>query len=143
MGQERLAALEMAEIAASSDPLPRRGEQVLAVLRRVVPFDSAWPALVDPRHPDYTTLVDADLAESTRAFLAGPIHARELELAGTTRPKPPQSPSDLPFPAAELAELGRLPDSRGLPRGARRRTVRTRRSAHRLSRGPVGERASS
>jgi hypothetical protein len=142
MGQERLAALEMAEIAASSDPLPRRGEQVLAVLRRVVPFDSAWPALVDSRHPDYTTLVDADLAESTRVFLAGPIHARELELAGTTCPKPPQSPSDLPFPAAELqSRADCLP--RGLPRGARRRTVRTRRPAHRLSRGPVRERASS
>jgi DNA-binding CsgD family transcriptional regulator len=92
----------MAEIAASSDPLPRRGEQALAVLRRVVPFDSAWLALVDSRHPDYTTLADADLAESTRAFLAGPVHARELELAGTTRPMPPLSPSDLPFPAEAL-----------------------------------------
>jgi DNA-binding CsgD family transcriptional regulator len=102
MRDDGLAALEMAEIAASSDPLPRRGEQALAVLRRVVPFDSAWLALVDPRHPDYTTLADADLAESTRTFLAGPTHARELELAGTTCPKPPQSPSDLPFPAEDL-----------------------------------------
>ncbi|MGZ4508918.1 MAG: response regulator transcription factor [Blastococcus sp.] len=102
MGEDTLAALEMAEIAASSDPLPRRGEQALAVVHRIVPFDSAWLALVDPRHPDYTTLADADLAESTRAFLGGPTHARELELAGTTRSKPPQSPSDLPFPAEEL-----------------------------------------
>src|SRR6187200_3314180 len=97
MGENTLAALEMAEIAASSDPLPRRGEQALAVLRRALPFDSAWLALVDPRHPDYTTLAD-----STRTFLAGPTHARELELAGTTCSKPPQSPSDLPFPAEEL-----------------------------------------
>lgn len=102
MGKDTLAALEMAEIAASSDPLPRRGEQALAVLRRVVPFDGAWLALVDPQHPEYTTLADTDLAEPTRAFLAGPIHARELELAGTTRRKPPQSPSDLPFPAEDL-----------------------------------------
>jgi DNA-binding CsgD family transcriptional regulator len=106
MGEDALAALEMAEIAASSDPLPRRGEQALAVLRRVVPFDAAWLALVDPRHPDYTTLADAGLAESTRAFLAGPTHARELELAGTTCPKPPQSPSDLSFPAEELQSWG-------------------------------------
>ena len=102
MGEDTLAVLEMAEIAASSDPLPRRAEQAVAVLRRVVPFDSAWLALVDLRHPDYTTLADFALAESTRAFLAGPVHARELELAGTTVPKPPQSPSDLPFPAEEL-----------------------------------------
>jgi DNA-binding CsgD family transcriptional regulator len=102
MRDSGLAALEMAEIAASSDPLPRRGEQALAVLRRVVPFDSAWLALVDPRHPDYTTLADVDLADSTRTFLAGPTHARELELAGTTSTKPPQSPSDLPFPAEDL-----------------------------------------
>lgn len=71
------------------------------MLRRFVPFDSTWLALVDPRHPDYTTLADADLAESTRTFLAGP-HARELELAGTTCTKPPHSPSDLPFPAEDL-----------------------------------------
>ncbi|WP_116451658.1 helix-turn-helix transcriptional regulator [Blastococcus litoris] len=40
------AALEMTAIAGPSDPLPRRGEEALAVLRRVVPFDSARPALV-------------------------------------------------------------------------------------------------
>jgi hypothetical protein len=54
------------------------------VLRCMGPFESAWPALVDPRHPDYSTLADADLAESTRTFLAGHTHARGLELAGTT-----------------------------------------------------------
>src|SRR3569833_1541521 len=102
MGEDTLAVLEMAEIAASSDPLPRRAEQALAVLHRVVPFASAWLALVDPRHPDYTTLAAAALATSTRAFLAGPVHARELELAGTTVPMPPLSPSDLPFSAEEL-----------------------------------------
>src|SRR3569833_564604 len=102
MGEDTLAVLEMAEIAASSDPLPRRAEQALAVLHRVVPFASAWLALVDPRHPDYTTLADAALATATRAFLAGPVHARELELAGTTVPMPPLSPSDLPFSAEEL-----------------------------------------
>jgi hypothetical protein len=42
MGENTLAALEIAHVAASSDPLPRCGEQALAVLRRWVPFDSAW-----------------------------------------------------------------------------------------------------
>jgi hypothetical protein len=57
MGQDSLAALELAESAGSIDLLPRRGEQALDVLR---------------------------LAGSTRAFLPGPTHARELEPAGTT-----------------------------------------------------------
>jgi DNA-binding CsgD family transcriptional regulator len=48
MGKDTLAALEPAGIAASSDPLPRRGEQALAVLRRLVPFNSAW--LAQGRH---------------------------------------------------------------------------------------------
>src|SRR3569833_3395277 len=102
MGEDTLAVLEMAEIAASSYPLPRRAVQALAVLHRVVPFDSAWLALVDPRHPDYTTLADAALATSTRAFLAGPVHTRKHKQTNTTKPKPPLSPSDLPFSAEEL-----------------------------------------
>ena len=59
MRDDGLAALEMAEIAASSDPLPRRGG-------RHSPYCAGWSrstrrlALVDPRHPDYTTLADAD-----------------------------------------------------------------------------------
>ena len=101
MRDDGLAALEMAEIAASPSchAAASRHSPCCAGWSR---SDSAWLALVDPRHPDYTTLADADLAESTRTFLAGPTHARELELAGTTCPKPPQSPSDLPFPAEDL-----------------------------------------
>jgi hypothetical protein len=59
MREDGLAALEMAEIAASSDPLPRRGEQALAVLRRVVPFESAWLATA-------ITMVIADDLDRTR-----------------------------------------------------------------------------
>ena len=72
MRDDGLATLEMAEIAASSDPLPHRGKQALAVLRRAVPSESAWMALVDPRHPDCTTPADADLVQSPRTFPAGP-----------------------------------------------------------------------
>jgi hypothetical protein len=36
--------------------LRRLGEQLLTLLRRVIPLDGAWLALADPLHPRYTTL---------------------------------------------------------------------------------------
>lgn len=96
------ASLELAELAASADPLPRRAGDSLAVLRGVVPFDGAWLALADPWHPGYTTLASADLADSTVTFLAGPLMAHDIEATGCHRSRPPLSPSDLPYPAVEL-----------------------------------------
>jgi DNA-binding CsgD family transcriptional regulator len=94
--------LELAEIAASADPLPRRAEQLLAVLRRYIPFDSGWLALADPQHPRYTTLASADLADGTRAFFESPQQARDIEAVGLHGPAPPLDPSDLPYPVEEL-----------------------------------------
>jgi DNA-binding CsgD family transcriptional regulator len=102
MPDDVVAGLELTEIAVSSEPLPRRAEALLGALGRVVPFDSAWLALADPYHPCYTSLARADLADSTLAFLAGPSHARDIEVAGTHRATLPVSPSDLPYPAEDL-----------------------------------------
>jgi DNA-binding CsgD family transcriptional regulator len=102
MPRDTVAERELAEIASSADPLPRRAEALLGVLRRVVPYDGAWLALADLHHPCYTMLASEDLADSTLTFLAGPAHARDIEVAGTHRAGPPVSPSDLPFPAEEL-----------------------------------------
>jgi DNA-binding CsgD family transcriptional regulator len=96
------AGLELAEVAVSADPLPRRAEQLLAVLRRYIPFDSAWLALADPQHPCYATLASADLAATTRAFLESPLQARDIEAVGLHGPAAPLDPSDLPFPVEEL-----------------------------------------
>jgi GAF domain-containing protein len=96
------AGLELAEIAASADPLPRRAEQLLAVLRRYIPFDSGWLALADPQHPRYATLASADLADGTRAFLESPEQAHDIEAVGLHGPAPPLDPSDLPYPVEEL-----------------------------------------
>ena len=93
------ASLDLAELAASADPLPRRARESLAVLRRVVPFDGAWLALADPCHPSYTTLASADLADSTVTVLAGPLMAHDIEATGCHRAGTPLSPSDLPYPA--------------------------------------------
>jgi hypothetical protein len=44
MPENAVAGPDVAEIAASSLAHPRRAEQTLTVLRRLVPFDGAWPA---------------------------------------------------------------------------------------------------
>jgi DNA-binding CsgD family transcriptional regulator len=100
--ENAVAALDMAEIAASSLALPRRAEQMLTVLRRLVPFDGAWLALADPHHPRYATAAAAELADSTLTFFTSPQQARDIEATGTDRALPPLSPSDLPFPVEEL-----------------------------------------
>jgi DNA-binding CsgD family transcriptional regulator len=102
MLEDAVAGLELAEVAASSEPLPRRADALLSVLRHVVPFDGAWLALADPHRRGYTTAGSVDLADSTLTFLAGPQHACDIEVAGTDRATPPLSPSDLPYPAEEL-----------------------------------------
>src|SRR3954453_6501961 len=107
MPENAVAGLDVAEIAASSLALPRRAEQMLTVLRRLVPFDGAWPALADPHHPRYATAAAADLADSTLTFFTGPQQAHDIEATGTDRALPPVSPSDLTFPVEELPGWGR------------------------------------
>lgn len=102
MPDHAIARRDLAEVAASSLPLPRRAEQMLTVLRRLVPFDGAWLALADLHHPRYTTAAAVDLADATLTFLTGPQQARDIEATGTDRALPPLSPSDLPFPVDEL-----------------------------------------
>ena len=82
MPENAVVDLDVAEIAASSLALPRRAEQMLTVLRRLVPFDGAWLALADPQHPRYATAAAADLADSTLTFFTGPQQARDIEATG-------------------------------------------------------------
>jgi DNA-binding CsgD family transcriptional regulator len=102
MSDGAVLAREMTEVAASADPLPRRAEQLLAALRRVVPFEGAWLALADLHHPAYTTLASADLTDSIVAFLESPAHIRDVEVTGSHRAVVPIAPSDLPSPVEEL-----------------------------------------
>ena len=68
MPENAVAVLDVAAIAASSLALPRRAEQLLALLRRLVSFDGAWLALADPHQaPD----IDARALAAVRAERAG------------------------------------------------------------------------
>ena len=102
MRDDAVVGREMTEVAASADRLPRRAEQLLAVLRRVVPFEGAWLALADLHHPVYATLASADLTDSIVAFLESPAHIRDVEVTRSHRATAPITPSDLPYPVEEL-----------------------------------------
>jgi DNA-binding CsgD family transcriptional regulator len=102
MGSHEAGALLVAEAAASTRTTSERAEDVLAVLRRVVPFDAAFLAFADPLGKGYSSLVTADLDARTTDFLSGPQVARDIEATGTDRERPPLGPSDLTYPAEEL-----------------------------------------
>jgi DNA-binding CsgD family transcriptional regulator len=88
--------------AASAGSTSERAQALLEALRRVVPFDGAWLALADPLSHAYSSLASVDLDVSTVDFLSGPLMARDIEVTGTNRARPPLSPSDLAYPAEEL-----------------------------------------
>jgi len=94
--------LELTEIAASGVGLRQRARAFLASLRERAPFDAAWMALADTEHPRYTTVADADLDDSVREHLQGPVMAADIEATGTNRRQRPLSVSDLPYPSGEL-----------------------------------------
>lgn len=99
---KRGSSVELAEVAASTGPAPERAQEMLARLRRVVPFDAAWLALADPMSSSYTSLAGADLDEGTVRYLSGPKMAHDIEVTGTDRDRPPLSLSDLPYPSGDL-----------------------------------------
>ena len=98
----RRASLELAEIADSTGPLSERAQEMLERLRRLVPFDAAWLALADPMGSGYTSLASTDLDERTLQYLSGPEDGARHRGDPPDRGRPPLSPSDLPYPAAEL-----------------------------------------
>jgi DNA-binding CsgD family transcriptional regulator len=95
-------ALHLAEIAARPGPLPERAQALLHELGRHVPFDASWVALADPLGASYTSLASTGLDQPTLDYLSGPKMAHDIEVTGTNRDRPPMSPSDLPYPSAEL-----------------------------------------
>ncbi|MGY1706127.1 response regulator transcription factor [Geodermatophilus sp. SYSU D00697] len=99
---KQTASLELAEIADSTSPPSERTQEMLEKLRRVVPFDAAWLASVDPMSSSYTCVASTDLDESTVQYLSGPTMAHDIEVTHTDPARPPLSPSDLPYPATDL-----------------------------------------
>jgi DNA-binding CsgD family transcriptional regulator len=72
-------------------------------LRLLVPFDAAWLAVADPLRTGYTCVASADLDEHTVGYLSGPAAAHDIAVTHTDPARAPVSPSDLPYPAEDLA----------------------------------------
>src|SRR4051812_36933559 len=102
MRSHQAGELLLAETAASAGTTSERAQALLEVLRRVVPFDAAFLAFADPLGHGYHSLASVDLDGPTVEFLSGPQVARDIEVTGTDRDRPPLGPSDLPYPAEEL-----------------------------------------
>ncbi|RZS91187.1 regulatory LuxR family protein [Motilibacter rhizosphaerae] len=94
--------MDLVATSSSSGPVAQRAEGMLRSLRQLVPFDAAWLALSDSTSGSYTSLASVDLPASTLRYLSGPRMARDIEVTQTDRLRPPLSPSDLPYSAAEL-----------------------------------------
>jgi DNA-binding CsgD family transcriptional regulator len=80
----------------------QRAHEMLEVLRRAVPFDAAFLAFADPSDGRDRALVTVDLDEAAVRLLGGPQVARDIELTGTDRARPPLGPSGLSYPVEEL-----------------------------------------
>src|SRR4051812_34523756 len=102
MRAHQAGELLLAETAASAGTTSERAQALLEVLRRVVPFDAAFLAFADPLGHGYHSLASVDLDGPTVEFLSGPQVARDIEVTGTDRDRPPLGPTDLPYPAEEL-----------------------------------------
>jgi DNA-binding CsgD family transcriptional regulator len=102
MRSNQSAELLLAETAISAGTTNERGQALLEILGRIVPFDGAWLALADPVGHSYHSLASVGLDVPTVEFLSGPLMGRDIEVTGTDRARPPLSPSDLPYPAEEL-----------------------------------------
>lgn len=102
MRSHQAGELLLAKTAASDGTTSERAGALLEDLNRVVPFDGAWLALADPLRHGYHSLASVDLDDPIVEFLAGPLMAPDIEVTGSDRAGPPLSPSDLPYPAADL-----------------------------------------
>ncbi|SDO48236.1 regulatory protein, luxR family [Microbacterium sp. ru370.1] len=98
----RDAALHLAEIAARPGRVHERAQAMLDELHHHIPFDGAWMALAEPGGTGCTSLASTDLDASSVRYLSGPQMARDIELTGADRVRPPTSLSDLPPSARDL-----------------------------------------
>ena len=99
--RRRTAAGRDRRLGRHARPNARRA--MLEVLRRVVPFDGALLALRRPAGPRLPLPGERRPGRPDRGVPLRPaVNARDIEVTGTDRARPPLGPSDLPYPAEEL-----------------------------------------
>jgi hypothetical protein len=75
---------------------------LLEPLPRVVPFQAARIALLDPERRRSVTLASRGYDDPVRAYFESPAVVEEIELLGLARRYPPIRVRNLPVPPAEV-----------------------------------------
>ncbi|HYT10018.1 MAG TPA: hypothetical protein VEL73_05090 [Mycobacteriales bacterium] len=94
-------AAEVARIASAPAAVEDRAVALLEPLHRIVPFEGAWIAVLDPERDVYLPLLDGSAAAPLQAYFRTPAANEELELVGLSRPRPPLCLRDSPVPPEE------------------------------------------
>jgi len=95
-------AIEVGWIASAPASNEERAEALLGSLRRVVPFQAARIALLDPKRREPVSLVVEGYDDRARTYFDSPAVVEELELLGLFRERRPVLIRDLPVPPAEV-----------------------------------------
>jgi DNA-binding CsgD family transcriptional regulator len=95
-------AAEVSQVAATTrGSAPERAAAMLEPLRRLVPYDGAWFALLDPERRGHRSLVSTGWDRRTAAYLDGPVLVDEIEQLGMSRSPTPLRVADFPAPVEE------------------------------------------
>jgi hypothetical protein len=97
---------ELADVGTMTAGLDQRAEEVLAVLGRILPFDSGWLAVRDPERRRHVPLATTGAAEPLRRYFRSPGADAELEHLGLNDVQPPVLASELPVPLPEICAWG-------------------------------------
>jgi DNA-binding CsgD family transcriptional regulator len=102
VGAAEIAA-ELTWIAAQPASLKERANAILEPMRRLIPFEGYFVAVLDPDRLELVTIAVGGHTESTHAHLTGPEFYAEIELVGLAAPRGPMCLRDSPIPSSELA----------------------------------------
>jgi DNA-binding CsgD family transcriptional regulator len=103
---------ELARLSEAAGPVGERADKMLTIVRRLVPFDTAWVARADV--DGYVSIAGPDLPPRVLASLARPKTAHDIKVTGPDRRHPPLSPSDPPYPAKQLPTWSECPMPSGV-----------------------------
>jgi DNA-binding CsgD family transcriptional regulator len=95
-------AIEVGRIASAPGSGYERATALVDPLRRVLPFEAIWVALMDTEQRKFVPLVNEGYSERAQRYFESSEGFDEAELLGIGRPLGPMRLRDLPFPADDI-----------------------------------------
>lgn len=93
---------EVANIANARASIGQRAQAVLDTLRRLIPFEGSWLAVLSPEHSEHHSLVRRGYDAATEAYLRSSAVLEDVEVCGINRATAPVCVRRLPIPPQEL-----------------------------------------